>query len=80
MSVSFREVYAVYYLWISFLCILSAEPCIRPLARTNRMRGHFPFEPICYLLWIKADGRSHSEEWNMVVLHFLIEGSNGYAE
>ena len=39
------------------------------------MRRHFPLQPIRYLMRIKADGRSHSEEWNVIVFHFLVEGS-----
>lgn len=54
---------------------LCAQPCIWPMGRTNGMRRHFPFQPIRYLVWIKADGRSHSEEWNVIVLHFLVESS-----
>jgi len=44
------------------------------------MRGHFSFQPIRYLVRIKADGRSHSEEWNVIVLHFFVERSYRYAE
>ena len=44
------------------------------------MRRHFHFQPVRYLMRIKADGASHAEKWNVVVFNFLVQGSHGNAE
>jgi hypothetical protein len=42
----------------------------------NCIREAFSFEPIRYPMWIRADGRSHSEESNLIVLHVLLKPSD----
>jgi hypothetical protein len=44
------------------------------------MRGHFRFQPVRYLVRIKPDGCSYSEERYVIVFHFFVHGPNGNAE
>jgi hypothetical protein len=44
------------------------------------VRRHFHFQPVSYLLWVEADGGSHAEEGDVIVLHFLVQSPDGNAE
>ena len=46
----------------------------------NRMRRHFHFQPVSYLVRVEADGGSHTEEGDVVVFYFLVQSPDGNAE
>ena len=46
----------------------------------NRMRRHFHFQPVSYLVRVEADGGSHTEEGDVVVFYLLVQSPDGNAE
>jgi len=46
----------------------------------NRVRRHFHFQPVSYLVRVEADGGSHTEEGDVVVFYFLVQSPDGNAE